>query len=113
MKTPPGYGLGYDDDLSWPLIADVTITLLNQLEDKNHYSKMAPVNVEHYGNVLIEYPTFILHSELGFNPVRNTQYLKDDALYFRGVCVCGLAHKGTGRGGGNCILSEAEEHVTT
>ena len=75
----------YDDDLSWPLIADVTITLLNQLEDKNHYSKMTPVNVERnrYGNVLIEYPIFILHSELGFNPVRNTQYLKDDALYFR------------------------------
>ena len=70
-----------DDDLSWPLQADVTITLLNQLEDKKHFSKTIPVNAE-VGDET-ESPTFIPHTELGLNPAKKIQYLKDDTLYFR------------------------------
>ena len=71
----------YDDDLSWPLKADVTIALLNQLEDKNHYSKTIAIDTNHRNYA--ECPTFIPHSELELNPVKKIQYLKDDTLYFR------------------------------
>ena len=35
-----------------------------------------------WGNA-VGYPQFIPHSELDYDPGKNTQYLKDDALYLR------------------------------
>ena len=81
----------YDDTLEWPFRGEVTIELLNQLEDKNHkkytshYNGSTPEeckqrvpkgknNAEGWGK-----PQFISHSE----PITNFQYLKDDSLYFR------------------------------
>ena len=80
-----------DDNLSWPFRGVVTITLLNQLEDKNHHirtvtyperkedgTNMRVVESERatgYGN-----RQFISHDRLA-QP--NYQYLKDDCLYFR------------------------------
>ena len=57
----------------------VQIELLNQLEDKNHYSKTMESNEE--GR--IKFKPFIHDSELSHDPVNNTQYLKDNCLYFR------------------------------
>ena len=75
----------FDAFLKWPLVAKVTFTLLNQLEDKNHYTKTVPFNTVHnarvgktLGNIL-----YIPHSALTHDPVKNTEYLKDDTLYFR------------------------------
>ena len=71
----------YDDRLEWPCIGKATITLLNQLEDKNHLTVglyLDALCVEskiHFGKELIK------HSEL--TQSANTQYLKDDTLYFR------------------------------
>ena len=66
-------------------IGEVTFTLLNQLEDKNHHQTTLTLTAAHntrvgdnWGNV-----KFIPHSELDFDAVNNTQYLKDDSLYFR------------------------------
>ena len=73
----------YDDDLSWPLKGDVTITLLNQLEDKNHYSKTKPIDVERYDECVIGFPDFISRSELDLNTTKNTHYLKDGIMYVR------------------------------
>ena len=50
----------------------VTITLLNQLIDEQHYTKTGR-----------DFPTFIPHTMLDYNPGRKTHYLKDDTLYFR------------------------------
>lgn len=50
----------------------VTIRLLNQLANENHFVKV--------GRNLA---TFIPHSKLDHDPDKNTQYLKDDTLYFR------------------------------
>jgi hypothetical protein len=63
-------------------VGDVTITLLNQLEDNNHYTKTInlPATNPHDN---LGYPGFIAHSELAHDPLKNTQYLKDDTLYFR------------------------------
>ena len=84
----------FDAFLKWPLVAKVTFTLLNQLEDKNHYTKTVPFDAvqnarvgKMLGNVL-----YIPHSALTHDPVKNTEYLKDDTLYFR-VSVEVTGHK--------------------
>jgi hypothetical protein len=72
-------------------VGDVTITLLNQLEDNNHYTKTInlPATNPHDN---LGYPGFIAHSELAHDPLKNTQYLKDDTLYFS-VSVLPADHK--------------------
>ena len=85
----------YDDILEWPFQGEVTVELLNQLEDKNHekevlrFHKSTPV--EYRQRVSEEgklgrgggVQCFISHSQLGYNSSLNCQYLKDDTLYFR------------------------------
>ena len=75
----------YDAKLKWPLLGYVTITLLNQMEDKNHHSVTLTLsgedNIRQGSNCSDN--TFIRHSKLGYDPVKNTQYLKNDTLYFR------------------------------
>ena len=77
----------YDAQLKWPFIGKVTFTLLNQLEDKNHHQHTMELTAEH--NVQAGEPAargktqFIPHSALDYDVVKNTQYLKDNTLYFR------------------------------
>ena len=84
----------YDASLSWPFIGTVTFMLLNQLADDNHHSWMLKYETKdnakvgsNWGNV-----QFISHSALSHDPVKNTQYLKNDTLYFR-VTVKANNHK--------------------
>ena len=74
----------YDAQLKWPLIGKITFTLLNQLEDKNHRQYILGLTAEKNAQVGREwgYPQFIPHSALDYDAVNNTQYLKDDTLYF-------------------------------
>ena len=82
-----------DDNLPWPFTGEVTITLLNQLEDKNHYRRSVsfPPDYEASRRVVRSEraPTgyrlakFISHNRLNFDAALNRQYLKDDCLYFR------------------------------
>ena len=76
----------HDAKLKWPFIGKVTIQILNQLEDRNHHEMILPMTKE--DNIVIGrslgYPKFIPHLKLSRNPFTyNTQYLKDDTLYFR------------------------------
>ena len=75
----------HDAKLKWPFVGNVTIEILNQLMHKNHYQRRIHIGQEM--NVLVGngrgYTKFIPHSELAHDPVKNTQYLKDDTLYFR------------------------------
>ena len=83
----------YDDTLEWPFQGEVTVELLNQLEDKNHYKYVTAFNNEtphEYKNRKEEVDTngwgtdqFIPHTDLGLNSSTNTQYLMNDTLYFR------------------------------
>ncbi len=68
-----------------PFIGTAILKLLNQLEDNKHitgtFSFTAADNFrpkDCRGS-----PEFICNSELAHDPVKNTQYLKDDTLYFR------------------------------
>ena len=75
----------YDASLSWPFMGTVTFTLLNQLADDNHHIlSMECKNNEFFKVGLYQgYPRFISHAALPYNSVKNTQYLKNDTLYFR------------------------------
>ena len=80
-----------DDNLSWPFTGEVTITLLNQLEDENHYTDTIsfPQNNESSRRVVsgerasrgYGRTKFIPHTQLDAH--WNCQYLKDDCLFFR------------------------------
>ena len=84
----------YDASLSWPFMGTVTFTLLNQLADDNQHSKTLEFTTRHNVNVGDNwgYPQFISHSALCHDPVKNTQYLKNDTLYFRVTVTVG-SHK--------------------
>ena len=83
-----------DDNLDWPFIATVEIELLNQLEDDNHHLMTLTFNKEDNKRVGSSwgYYRFIPHSKLFHDRYYNTQYLKDDTLYFR-VSVEVSGHK--------------------
>ena len=84
----------YDDTLKWPFQGEVTVELLNQLEDRNHkkyvtrFNESTPILSrqrvvrKQYGGGW-GYRQFIPHSELSLNSSLNRQYLKDGTLYFR------------------------------
>ena len=75
----------YDSGLKWPFIGTVTFTLLNQLEDKNHYTLTLVIDEARNANVTDDwgFHHFIPHSALAHNAGKNTQYLNDDTLYFK------------------------------
>ena len=84
-----------DDTLQFPMIGKFTITLLNQIEDRNHHQKVLTLDDrrdQSFSRMLEDdgsgrgYRKFIRHSSLHFNPFTNTQYLKDCTLYFRVKC---------------------------
>ena len=83
-----------DDNLSWPFRGEVTITLLNQLKDRNHFTDTLPYSEDKddEGNRRVVdsnfcqgygWAKFISHDQLGHDAKQNCQYLKDDCLYFR------------------------------
>ena len=82
-----------DDQLAWPFSGSVTVELVNQLEDKNHYSKKI---LFHSDNTASKRPVdydiassgyghrcYISHSSLEYDANNNCQYLKNDCLIFR------------------------------
>ncbi len=82
----------FDEGLKWPFRGDVTLQLLNQLEDAVHHSWVvdfpSSVNVTITGRVTSGVRAasgrgnarFISHSQLGLNSSNNCQYLKNDCL---------------------------------
>ena len=84
----------YDASLSWPFMGTVTFTLLNQLADDNHHSMTVEYETKYNANIGSNwgYEQFISLSALSHDPVKNTQYLKNDTLYFRLTVTVG-SHK--------------------
>ena len=74
-----------DSKLKWPLLGKIICTLLNQLEDRHHHTGVINLTTAHNGRVGSTWvqSQFIRHSALTYDPVKNTQYLKNDTLYFR------------------------------
>ena len=88
----------YNGELNWPFAKTVTCTLLNQSADEKHCSQtLIRSNSKLKSSLLgdrkgVGKDKFISHKELLENTVANTQYLKDDTLYFR-VTVEETSHK--------------------
>lgn len=85
----------YDSELTWPFAGKITITLLNQLVDESHYtrSKNLTIHLRDRDGFTQGCSKFILHSKLGPDPVKNTQYLMNDSLHFRiFIQVDGIKH---------------------
>ena len=82
-----------DDILSWPFDKTVQVTLLNQLEDRNHHSELTNFEQADPEVTQIEpgeesamgwgQPKFIPHGDLDKKQFQNCQYLKDDCLFFK------------------------------
>ena len=83
----------YDDQLEFPFMGTFVFELLNQLENKHHHKdsytfdgtedgSKRVTDSDRVGEAIGIY-AFIPHSELGFNRLKNCQYLKDDCLVFR------------------------------
>ena len=81
-----------DDNLPWPFTGEVTITLLNQLEDENHHTRtisfpqynVASMRVvdDDRGSA-IGHTKFISKDKLDYDAANYCQYLKDDSLYIQ------------------------------
>ena len=95
----------FDDQLQWPFRAEITIQLLNQLGDRNHATgtiRFTERTPEMYTSKVTGaamraekgwgLQQFIGHVELGYNEVKNRQYLKNDCLQFRIARVKLLIH---------------------
>ena len=83
-----------DDNLPWPFTGEVTVTLLNQLEDENHHTDTVsfPEDSDETNERVVDderaaegygWDEFISHDELDFDAENNRQYLKDDCLFFK------------------------------
>ena len=80
-----------DDDLNdhlvWPQWCAVTVQVLNQLGERDHYTQTMrgemkrPMKIPSSRCWAVE--CFIACSELGYHPHRHTQYLKEDCLKIR------------------------------
>ena len=85
----------FDDHLKWPFRGVITVQLLNQLGERNHATgtiRFTDITPTLYTSRVVVGDRakkgwgqlrFIGHSELGFDSVKNRQYLKDDCLKFR------------------------------
>ena len=82
-----------DDILLWPFDKTVKVTLLNQLEDRYHHSRLSYFKNADSECTQIEpgakfatgwgKPRFIPHGDLDKRTSQNCQYLKDDCLFFK------------------------------
>ena len=74
----------HHNELSWPIQVTAHLQLLNQRGDHDHV--VASLNTRlNKGDTLYKEMArkFIAHSELEYNAAKDTQYLKDDCLWFR------------------------------
>ena len=87
----------HDDELPWPVEADVVLKMLNWRENKNHKrytfslshgagaKSSCRVTIEGRAEVGRGTDTFAAHTSLSYNVTANTQYLNEDCLLFKVV----------------------------
>ena len=83
----------YDTRLKYPAKFTITLELLNQHRDQDHYTKEIHCEVKDKGGMYRAYNLdntgigherkFIPHAALGWNADKQTQYLKNNCLKFR------------------------------
>ena len=89
-----------DDNLKWPFNGTIKVSLLNQLEDGQHYTKQIWSPDIHIPEVFSGRVTgmeransgwgqspFIFHQELNYHGNQNCQYLKYNIVFLRVDCI--------------------------
>ena len=88
----------YDKHLEWPFRGNITIQIVNQAGDHDHVERIIHYNDTISDNVANRVtseersngwgkPKFLSHSDLEYNAVTKTQYLKDNHLIIRVVNI--------------------------
>ena len=87
----------YDDHLKWPLRGNITIQIVNQAGDHDHFERIIEYNdmTPDLGAARVTigksrawgYFKFLAHSNLKYNALKKTQYLKDNHFIVRVVKV--------------------------
>ena len=72
----------YDNFFSWPFNGTIRFELLNRSAKNNHHYMMLSIDDAHNG-CKKGLSKFIPNYKLSYDPVLNTQYLKDNTLYLR------------------------------
>ena len=83
----------HDDELEWPFQGTITVQILNHIRNSSHSTvkefifknggyECQPVIDETEPEFGCWCDRFITHSALQYDPVKNSQYLKDDCLLF-------------------------------
>ena len=84
----------YDETLQWPVKFSITVHLLNQHRELDHYTRSREIKwnkpaheVTELCRFSLDYSsTFIDHTDLKWKPDKMTQYLKNDHLIFNVTC---------------------------
>ena len=90
----------FDDYLKWPFRGEITIQIVNQAGDHDHFERIIPYNdtapdksagrvtgSERPATNAWGFDQFLSHADLDYNAARKTQYLKDNHLIIRVVKV--------------------------
>ena len=77
----------FDDQLKWPAKVTISLQLVNQYRDSDHYSRDIECKTDREkvgrGISFGSNRCFIPHADLDWNHDNKTQYLKDNCLHFR------------------------------
>ena len=81
----------YDDQLKWPFVGKFDLELLNWRENKRHHELTVSIGAEQEFVKVLEgifgtswgFSSFISHSSLVYDSLRNTEYLQEDCLRLR------------------------------
>ena len=93
----------FDNHLTWPFQGDIIVQLVNQLaKDRGHFTYSARFSTLNDVTIIsrvissdralngCDKQRLLYHCELGYNPVQNCQYLKEDRLHFQVTQVTNL-----------------------
>lgn len=75
-----------DGNLNWPFVGILIVTLLNQWEDNNHHMKKVKPALQSFDvdtGTTRGCAKFISHTHLAHDPVKNTEYLREDTIFLR------------------------------
>ena len=87
----------FDDQLKWPFRGEVTIHIVNQAGDHNHFERIidfTQTQGKHNARVVGKerssgwgFHQFLAHTDLHYNAAKKTQYLKDNIITVRIVQI--------------------------
>ena len=73
----------FDDQLKWPVKVTITMQLINQYQDDNHYTTTHTLEWKRASDPTFKIFHYMYLSKASLDASKQTQYLKNDQLHFR------------------------------